>query len=157
MQRKVKKQMTTLEINEVLNYLPHRYPFLLIDRVTDYQSGEWLTGVKNVSINEPFFQGHFPNRPVMPGVLMLESLAQASVVLAHLTANETADASKPLHYFAGIDKARFKRIVKPGDQLDLKVSFIQARHGLWKMHGEARVDGQIACSADLMSVTEERG
>lgn len=139
-----------LDINEILNYLPHRPPFLLIDRVVDIQPNESLTAVKNVTINEPFFAGHFPQQPIMPGVLILEALAQTATVFAFYSLKEeTKDA---IYLFAGIDKARFKRPVEPGDQLMLKVDLIRARHDVWKVHATATVDEEVVCSADLMSV-----
>lgn len=140
-----------MNIEQILKYLPHRYPFLLIDRVVNYVPGESLEALKNVTMNEPYFTGHFPGKPVMPGVLILEALAQASVVLSHVTDQEEADGSV-LHYFAGIDNARFKQIVEPGDQLKLIVNVEKAKRDLFKIHGEAYVGEQLACSADLMCV-----
>lgn len=139
-----------LDINEILNYLPHRPPFLLIDRVVAIEPNQSLTAVKNVTINEPFFPGHFPEQPMMPGVLILEALAQTATVFAFYSLKEqTKDA---IYLFAGIDKARFKRPVQPGDQLILKVDLIRARHDVWKVHATATVDDEVVCSADLMSV-----
>ena len=146
--------MNSIDINNILKYLPHRYPFLLIDRVVDYTIGEHLTAIKNVTINEPFFTGHFPGNPVMPGVLMLEALAQASVVLANIEAIHDNREPK-LHLFAGIDGARFKRVVTPGDQLTLSVTVNKFRKGIWKMDAEASVDGELACSATLISAEKE--
>lgn len=140
-----------MNIQEILKYLPHRYPFILIDKVERFTPGESLEAVKNVTINEPFFMGHFPGNPVMPGVLILEALAQASVVLSHVTDQKEADGSV-LHYFAGIDNARFKQIVEPGDQLRLSVEVLKSKRDLFKIHGEAHVGEQLACSADLMCV-----
>ena len=141
--------MKELDINEILEYLPHRYPFLLIDRVTDIEPGKSLTGYKNVTINEPFFPGHFPQRPVMPGVLILEALAQATGILAFRTIGKKPDGSS-LYYFVGIDNARFKQPVEPGDQLHLHVEFIKEKRNIWKFVGTASVDGKVVCSADLM-------
>ncbi|VAX06581.1 3-hydroxyacyl-[acyl-carrier-protein] dehydratase, FabZ form [hydrothermal vent metagenome] len=140
--------MNSMDINEVLKYLPHRYPFLLIDRVLDYQVGEYLEALKNVSHNEPHFTGHFPRRPVMPGVLITESLAQATSILATLSSSNTTDDS--LFYLAGIDNARFKRQVEPGDQLHLRVDFIKEKRGIWKFATKASVEGQLACSAEII-------
>ncbi|CAM3717285.1 3-hydroxyacyl-ACP dehydratase FabZ [Rheinheimera salexigens] len=133
--------------------LPHRYPFLLIDRVLDYTPGESLTALKNVSINEPIFTGHFPNMPIFPGVLILEALAQATGILGFKTVTERSD--NELYLFAGIDDARFKRPVVPGDQMILEVKFLKERRNIWKFYGEARVDGQVVCSAELMCARRE--
>jgi len=137
-----------MDINEVLKHLPHRYPFLLIDRVLDYKVGEYLEALKNVSHNEPHFTGHFPKRPVMPGVLITESLAQATSILATLSSDCNSDNS--LFYLAGIDNARFKRQVEPGDQLQLRVDFIKERRGIWKFATKASVEGKLACSAEII-------
>ena len=143
-----------MDIHEILKYLPHRYPFLLIDKVLACTPGEALTGVKNVSFNEPFFTGHFPRRPVMPGVLILESLAQATGILAFKTAQATP-ASGTMYYLAAIDNARFKQPVEPGDQLILDVKLHRAVRGVWKFSGEAKVDGKLVASADLMCAHRE--
>jgi len=145
-----------LDIYEILQHLPHRYPFLLIDRVTECIPGESLIGYKNVSYNEPYFTGHFPQRPVMPGVLILEALAQATGILAFRTLGRVPDENS-LYYFVGVDKARFKRPVEPGDQLQLSVKFIKEKRGIWKFEGVATVDGDIVCSADLMCAEREVG
>lgn len=142
--------MSELDIHEIMARLPHRYPFLLVDRVLEYKEEDYLIAIKNVSMNEPFFTGHFPGRPVMPGVLMLEALAQASGVLAlvnHINSYEKGD----IYYFAGIDKARFKRVVEPGDQLRLEVKQLKVKGGIWKFYGEAKVGDELAVSAELMS------
>ena len=141
--------MNTLNINEILEYLPHRYPFLLVDRVLDYEPGKRLTAIKNVSVNEPFFPGHFPSRPVFPGVLIMEALAQATGILAFVT-NGTKPDGTSLYYFAGIDNARFKQPVEPGDQLTLQVELVKQRRNIWKFNGEALVDGKVVASAELM-------
>ncbi|MDX1656126.1 MAG: 3-hydroxyacyl-ACP dehydratase FabZ [Candidatus Competibacteraceae bacterium] len=143
-----------MDISQVLQYLPHRYPFLLIDRVLDYRPGEYLNGIKNVSFNEPFFQGHFPCRPIMPGVLILEALAQATGILAFKTEGETPDENS-LYYFVGIDNARFKRPVGPGDQLYLDVRLTRTKRGIWMFTGEARVDDRVVTSAELMCTRRE--
>ena len=146
--------MEQLDIYEILQHLPHRYPFLLIDRVTECIPGETLIGYKNVSYNEPYFTGHFPQRPVMPGVLILEALAQATGILAFRTLGRTPDENS-LYYFVGVDKARFKQPVEPGDQLQLSVKFIKEKRGIWKFEGVATVDGKVVCSADLMCAERE--
>ncbi len=138
-----------MDIHEILEYLPHRYPFLLIDRVLEVVPGKSIHGYKNITINEPFFVGHFPHHPVMPGVLIMEALAQAAGILSFKT-----EGKKPtqgdVFYFAGIDEARFKRPVMPGDQLHLHVEIERHMRGVWKFKGEARVDGQLAAEARLM-------
>lgn len=146
--------MNSMDINEILKYLPHRYPFLLIDRVLDYKAGEYLLALKNVSHNEPHFTGHFPQRPVMPGVLITECMAQATAILAAISTTKSADDNN-LFYLAGIDKARFKRQVEPGDQLQLRVDFIKERRGIWKFATEATVAGKLACSAEIMCAERE--
>lgn len=140
---------TTMNINEILRLLPHRYPFLLIDRVTDYKVGEFLRGYKNVTFNEPFFNGHFPQRPIMPGVMILEALAQATGLLAFRTVDRAAN-NDSLFFLVGIDKARFKRPVEPGDQLVLEVRVVNSKRGIWVFEGEATVDGKLAASAQIM-------
>jgi 3-hydroxyacyl-[acyl-carrier-protein] dehydratase len=133
--------------------LPHRYPFLMIDRVLDYTPGESLTAIKNVTINEPIFTGHFPTMPIFPGVLILEALAQATGILGFKTVTERSE--NELYLFAAIDEARFKKPVVPGDQLVLEVKFLKERRNLWKFYGEAKVDGQVVCSAELMCARRE--
>jgi len=145
----VNNTLNSMDINDVLEHLPHRYPFLLIDRVSDYKEGEYLYGFKNVSFNEPFFTGHFPHRPVMPGVLILEALAQATGILAYKSTG-TVPSDESLYYLVGIDKARFKQPVVPGDQLQLEVKVIKTMRGIWKFDGKASVDGKVVCSAELM-------
>lgn len=139
-----------MDIQEVLKYLPHRHPFLLIDRILEIKEGESLVALKNVTINETFFSGHFPNRPVMPGVLILEALAQAAAVLAYKSTNSDPE-SGVLYYFAGIDNARFRRVVLPGDQLKLEVKLLRAKKDIWKLAGRAFVDDELACDAELLS------
>ena len=146
--------LDTLDIYEVLKHLPHRYPFLLIDRVLECKVGERLVGIKNVTYNEPYFTGHFPHRPVMPGVLILEALAQATGILAFRTSNKRPDEGS-LYYFVGIDEARFKQPVEPGDQLVLEVDVIKSKRGVWKFNGAAKVDGKVVCSAVLMCAERE--
>jgi 3-hydroxyacyl-[acyl-carrier-protein] dehydratase len=141
--------MSTLDIHAILKRLPHRAPFLLIDRVIDLEKGVRIKAIKNVTYNEPFFPGHFPNRPVMPGVLMLEAMAQAAAVLSFETAGQLPD-EKTLYYFAGIDNARFKRPVEPGDQLVMEVTVLRNKGGIYKFAGRATVDGELAVEAELM-------
>jgi 3-hydroxyacyl-[acyl-carrier-protein] dehydratase len=145
-----------IDIHEIIQLLPHRYPFLLIDRVIDIELGKSLTAIKNVTMNEPFFTGHFPNRPVMPGVLILEAMAQAGGVLAYKSTATTA-SDGVLYYFAGIDNARFRRVVEPGDQMRLEVSVLRAKRDVWKLAGAAYVGDELACSAEFMSARKERG
>ena len=141
--------MISLDIHQIKNYLPHRYPFLLIDRVLSATAEESLVALKNVTYNEPFFEGHFPNRPVMPGVLIVEALAQASALLASC-GRDDIDVENRVYYFTGIDKARFKRPVEPGDQLIFEVEIMRKIKNMWKCKGIAKVDGKIVASAELM-------
>jgi 3-hydroxyacyl-[acyl-carrier-protein] dehydratase len=141
--------MTTMDIHQILKQLPHRYPILLVDRVIDLQLGKSIRAIKNVTINEPFFTGHFPHRPVMPGVLMLEAMAQAAALLSFATQGVTPD-DKTVYYFAGIDGARFKRPVEPGDQLVMDVTLERAKAGIYKFKGITRVGEEVACEAELM-------
>jgi 3-hydroxyacyl-[acyl-carrier-protein] dehydratase len=138
-----------MDIHEILEYLPHRYPFLLVDRVLSLEEGKEITAVKNVTINEPFFPGHFPYHPVMPGVLVVEAMAQAAAVLSFKTmGRKPSDDS--VYYFAGIDNARFKRPVSPGDQLILQVKIDRIMRGIWKYSGKALVNDHIVAEADLL-------
>jgi 3-hydroxyacyl-[acyl-carrier-protein] dehydratase len=141
--------MNSLDINQIKQYLPHRYPLLLVDRVLNWESGKTIDAIKNVTINEEFFNGHFPNKPVMPGVMTIEALAQASALLAFLTMGQKPDENAVV-YFLGIDKARFKRPVEPGDQLRMHVDILRHSRGIWKFHARATVDDQIAVEAELM-------
>ena len=138
-----------MDIHEILKYLPHRYPFLLVDKVLDCDPGKSITALKNVTINEPFFNGHFPHHPVMPGVLIIEALAQAAALLTLKTANMQTDETA-IYYFVGIDGARFKRPVQPGDQLILKAAILRERIGIWKYSAKAEVDGRTVAEAELM-------
>ena len=138
-----------MDINRIKNLLPHRYPFLLVDKVVDVEPGERLVGIKNVTINEPFFQGHFPVKPVMPGVLVLEAIAQACGLLAFETEGRHP-GSDTLFYLVGFDKARFKHPVEPGDQVRIEVSLAKVRRGIWMFSGTATVDGEVAAEADIM-------
>ncbi|CAE6707275.1 3-hydroxyacyl-ACP dehydratase FabZ [Candidatus Nitrotoga fabula] len=145
---------TQMDIYEVLKYLPHRFPFLLVDRVLSCEPGKDIVAVKNVTINEPFFGGHFPHHPVMPGVLTIEAMAQAAIILAFKTRDSRPD-DKSAYYFVGIDGARFKKPVTAGDQLILKASFIRNMRGLWKFSTAAEVDGQTVAEAELMCTVRE--
>jgi 3-hydroxyacyl-[acyl-carrier-protein] dehydratase len=138
-----------MDIYEILKQLPHRYPILLVDRVVALEKGKSIRTIKNVTINEPFFVGHFPHRPVMPGVLMVEAMAQSAALLSFATLDIRLD-DKTVYYFAGIDGARFKRPVEPGDQLVMDVTIGRHKAGIFKFHGEARVGEELACEADLM-------
>ncbi|OGV25997.1 MAG: 3-hydroxyacyl-[acyl-carrier-protein] dehydratase FabZ [Legionellales bacterium RIFCSPHIGHO2_12_FULL_37_14] len=144
----------SIEIAKILELLPHRYPFILVDRIISYAPFEYLTAIKNVTINEPFFQGHFPGNPIMPGVIMIESLAQASALLSSLSRSP-----KPgygfLFFFAGVDNVRFKQIIRPGDQLRLEVKFLGQKKDFWRMHAEIFVEDKCACMADLISTSKE--
>jgi 3-hydroxyacyl-[acyl-carrier-protein] dehydratase len=139
-----------LNIHKILTLLPHRYPILLVDRVLELTPHKSIKALKNVSINEPYFQGHFPTRPVMPGVLILEALAQAAALLTFAEEKEPHDPETTLYYFVGIDKARFKRVVEPGDQLILNVNFERYMRSIWKFSAVAEVDGMVAAEAELM-------
>lgn len=138
-----------MDIHQILKQLPHRYPILLVDRVLSIEKGKSIQALKNVTINEPFFMGHFPHRPVMPGVLMLEAMAQAAALLAFDTLGTTPD-DNTVYYFAGIDAARFKRPVEPGDQLVMDVTLERMKAGIFKFKGVTRVGDAVACEADLM-------
>ena len=146
--------MTQIDINQIQKILPHRYPFLMIDRVIKVDPGKTLTAIKNVSVNEPFFEGHFPHRPVFPGVLMLECIAQASAILASLMIDATA-SGKNVYLFAGVDKARFKRPVGPGDQLFIDIEFVKHIKKLWRCVGTIKADGELVCSADVLFTHRE--
>jgi 3-hydroxyacyl-[acyl-carrier-protein] dehydratase len=149
------KKVPVLDIDEVRKLLPHRYPFLLIDRVLEIEHGVSICCLKNVTINEPFFQGHFPHRPVMPGVMILEALAQAAGILAFRTAGVVPDDDTRF-YFVGIDSARFRRPVFPGDQLQLTARIERIMRGIWKFSTSATVDGVEVCSAEMMVAPETK-
>lgn len=140
---------TNLDINKILELLPHRYPILLIDRVLEVVPGERVRALKNVSVNEPFFPGHYPHFPVMPGVLIIEAMAQASAILAFKTMEIKPDENS-VYYFVGIDGARFKKPVTPGDQLIIESTVTANKRGIWKFSAVAKVDGQVATEAQLM-------
>lgn len=138
-----------MDIHAILKQLPHRYPILLVDRVLDVVPGERITALKNVSMNEPFFPGHYPHHPVMPGVLIVEAMAQTAAILSFKTLGDKPD-DKSVYYFVGIDGARFKRPVGPGDQLIIDVAITLNKRGMWKFAAQAKVDGQLACEAELI-------
>lgn len=138
-----------MDIQDILEHLPHRYPFLLVDRVLECEPGKRLVALKNVSVNEPMFTGHFPERPIFPGVLIMEALAQATGILAFKTTNTKPDGTS-LYYFAGIDNCRFKQPVLPGDQMIMEVELIKEKRGIWKFSAVAKVDDKVAASAEIM-------
>ncbi len=146
--------MHKMDIQAIMEYLPHRYPFLLIDGVTDLEPGKSIVGFKNVTINEPFFQGHFPKYPVMPGVLILEALAQAAGLLTFKSVG-AAPSENTMLFYAGIDNARFRRQVMPGDVLTLKAEIVATKRGIWKYTAKAFVGDEVAAEADLMCATRE--
>jgi len=141
-----------LDSTEIQAILPHRYPFLLVDRIEELEIGKRVIGIKNVTVNEPFFQGHFPGRPIMPGVLIIEAMAQVGGVLAFKSANQ---GGAKLVYFMGIDKAKFRKPVLPGDRLRFVVDILKARHPYWKMRGEAFVEDSLVCEAELMAMVTD--
>ena len=138
-----------MDIHEILEYLPHRYPILMVDRVLECEPGKRIVAIKNVTMNEPFFPGHYPHHPVMPGVLIVEALAQTAAILSFKTMGGKPDGNS-VYYFVGIDHARFKRPVTPGDQLVMEVGILASKRGIWKFAGVARVDGQVAAEAEVM-------
>jgi 3-hydroxyacyl-[acyl-carrier-protein] dehydratase len=144
-----------MDIEAIMRQLPHRYPFLLVDRVLECVSGKYIHALKNVTFNEPYFPGHFPHRPVMPGVIIIEALAQASGILAFKTVGVVPDKNTRF-YFVAIDNARFRKPVEPGDQLMLKVTLKRAFKGIWKFHGLAEVDGAEVASAEIMVAPETK-
>lgn len=143
-----------MDITEIMKYLPHRYPFLLVDRVLELVPNERIVALKNISMNEPQFPGHFPNHPVMPGVLMIEALAQTAGLLAFKSGGSEISPNSVV-YFVGIDAARFKRPVVPGDQLRMEASVLRVTRGIWKFAVKGSVDGQVACEAELMCTLKE--
>lgn len=140
-----------MNINEIMNYLPHRYPFLLVDRIVDLQPGVSITGVKNVTINEPFFQGHFPGQPIMPGVLIVEAMAQVAGVMAFSSGVEGKSV-----FFMSIEKAKFRRPVVPGDQIKLEIKLLQQRGNVWKFSGSALVEGKTASQAEFTAMVTNK-
>ena len=148
--------MSAMDIHEVLKYLPQRYPILMIDRVLECEPGKRIVALKNVTMNEPHFPGHFPVRPVMPGVLILEAMAQAAAILALRTLGAPPD-DKAVYYYAGIDNARFKRPVEPGDQLKIEVAVLGSKRGIWKFGCVARVGDALAAEADILCTVRPAG
>ncbi len=146
-----KTASTSMDIHEILEHLPHRYPFVLIDRVVSLELGKEITAIKNVSVNEPYFPGHFPYHPVMPGVLIVEAMAQAAAILSFKTM-DTKPSDDSVYYFAGIDSARFKKPVSPGDQIILNVKIDRILKGIWKYSGVASVDGVVVAEAQMMCI-----
>ena len=146
--------MSSMDIHEILEHLPHRYPFLLIDRVLSYEAGKEIRALKNVTINEPFFNGHFPHHPVMPGVLIIEAMAQAAALLSFVTMNAKSD-DKSVYYFVGIDNARFKKPVTAGDALILHVTLERHMRGVWKFKAQAHVDDILAAEAELLCAVRD--
>ena len=144
-----KEFVAPIDIKGILELLPHRYPFIMVDRILEVEHGRTITGLKNVSMGEPFFQGHFPGEPVMPGVLILEGMAQVGSILAYISAPQ--NIGDRLVYFAGLDKVRFRRVVRPGDQLIFKLEMIKLKTKIAKMSGKAYVDGALATEAELMA------
>lgn len=142
-----------MDIPEIQSIIPHRYPFLLIDRIVEIDPFKRIVAIKNVTINEPFFQGHFPGAPVVPGVIIIEAMAQAGAVLLF---REVKDREKKLLYFASIEDAKFRKPVRPGDQLVLEVTVLKYKMGYAKLRGEARVDGQLVCEATVSSILADR-
>lgn len=146
--------MGTMNVEQIRNYLPHRYPFLLVDRVVEYEVGKSLTAIKNVTANEPWVNGHFPHQPIMPGVLIIEALAQATGLLGFRTMGEEPQTDT-LYLLVAVDKARFKQAVVPGDQLVMKVELVKRKGIMWVFTAEARVDGKLAVSAELMCAAKK--
>ena len=142
---------TSMDIHEILEHLPHRYPFVLVDRVVSLELGKEIVAIKNVSVNEPYFPGHFPYHPVMPGVLIVEAMAQAAAILSFKTM-DTKPSDDSVYYFAGIDSARFKKPVSPGDQIVLNVKIDRILKGIWKYTGVATVDGAVVAEAQMMCI-----
>jgi len=137
--------MASFDIDEIMRILPHRYPFLMVDRILECDDEKWIVGQKNVSFNEPYFQGHFPNQPIMPGVLQLEALAQVGGILL----NKIHNRAGSIAYFISVDNAKFRRAIRPGDTLRMEVEFLRSRLGMAKIHGRILVDEELACEADM--------
>lgn len=141
-----------LDVQQIMQYLPHRSPFLLVDKIIDFEPYKSIVGIKSVTMNEYFFAGHFPHRPIMPGVLIVEAMAQTSAVLALKSTEDDPELTNALYLFAGIDNTRFKRIVVPGDQIRMEIEVTKIRSLIWKVNATATVEGEVACSAELMSM-----
>ena len=147
--------MVDMLIDEVLEHLPHRYPFLLVDRVLECIPGRSLVALKNVTVNEPFFPGHFPRRPVMPAVLILEAMAQATGILALRSLNRLPSATE-MYYFVGVDNARFRHPVEPGDQLVMEIDLVRTTRGVWKVKGRGKVEEKLVATADLLGALRDK-
>jgi 3-hydroxyacyl-[acyl-carrier-protein] dehydratase len=149
--------MTVLNANQIKNYLPHRYPFLLLDRIVSCVPNESIIALKNVTVNEPCFLGHFPQRPLMPGVLIIEAMAQAAAILGVISGAESRkdERDDTLYYLVGVDKARFRKTVEPGDQLIIEVKFVTVRRNIWKFSATASVDGKVVANSDLLTTVAE--
>lgn len=147
--------MNSHDIYKIMELLPHRYPFLLVDRVLDYEIDSHLTALKNVTMNEPFFQGHFPNRPIMPGVLLLEAMAQASAILFYESLGDKKPDGNVIYLFVGVDKARFKRPVEPGDQLKIETRIKRKMRNIWRFDTVVTVDDDVACACEVMCTYKE--
>ena len=143
-----------LHVQEIMRFLPHRYPFLLIDRIVEFEELKRIVAIKNVTFNEPFFQGHFPGHPIMPGVLIVEAMAQAAALLFRVD-EENTPGEDATYYFVGIDKARFKRPVQPGDQLVMNIKIKRKMRGIWKFEGTATVDDKVCCTSEFMCTYKE--
>lgn len=146
--------MVVMDVQRIMEHLPHRYPFLLVDRVLEIDGSKRLVAIKNVTFNEPFFMGHFPVKPIMPGVLIIEALAQCTGLLA-MESQPDDIPDNSLYYFVGIDRARFKRVVVPGDQLRMEVEFVKRKRSIWVFNAKASVDGELAASAEIMCTARE--
>ncbi len=144
-----------IDVEKIKTILPHRYPFLLVDRVLEVEEGKRIKTLKNVTVNEPFFQGHFPNKSVMPGVLIIEAFAQSAALLGALGFNENRASEDELYYLVGVDKTRFRKPVGPGDQLILDVEFITVKRNIWKFHASAYVNSKLVASAELLTTLME--
>lgn len=142
------------DVNDIMKILPHRYPFLLVDKITELETGKSIVGIKNVSINEPFFQGHFPGHPVMPGVLIIEAMAQVAGILAYHSSDDSVRSK--LTYFASIDKARFRKPVVPGDQIRFEINALGCRRGIWIFDAKSFVDGKLVTEAELKATFAEK-
>ena len=145
--------MKQLDINDIMRILPHQYPFLLVDRITDWEKSSHITGYKHITFNEPCFQGHFPGKPVMPGVLTIEALAQVSGVLALLSVEEDVPRQQ-LFLLAGVDKVRYRKPMQPGDRMDMRCDVLHAKSRIWKFKTTCHVEGELACSAELMIASQ---
>jgi len=146
--------MNTLDIQKIKDFLPHRYPFLLVDKVLDYKPDEYIIAIKNVTYNEPCFQGHFPKIPIFPGVLIIEAMAQTAALLGCLSMDDEPDA-EAIYYLVGVDKARFKKTVHPGDQIILNANFIKLRKNIWRFSATATVDDNLVASAELLTTVAD--